>query len=80
MSPAANQLFKSALGLSEDDRAELADQLWRSIDEDTQEEVAEAWAVEIKRRLEMIDRGEGHWVSEEELNRRLDAKYGRLPD
>jgi putative addiction module component (TIGR02574 family) len=80
MSPTANQLFESALALSDDDRAELADRLWRSIDGDTQEEVADAWAMEIKRRLTMIERGEGHWVSEEELNRRLDAKYGPLLD
>ena len=80
MSPTANKLFESALGLSEDERAELADRIWRSIDGDTQQEVAEAWAAEIKRRIEAADRGEGHWVSQEELDERLEAKYGPLQD
>ena len=80
MSPTANKLFESALGLSGDERAELADRIWRSIDGDTQQEVAEAWAAEIKRRIEAADRGEGHWVSQEELDQRLEAKYGPLQD
>lgn len=80
MSPTGNQLFETALTLSDDERAELADRLWRSVDGDTQEEIAEAWAAEVKRRIDMIERGEGHWVSEEEVNRRLDAKYGPLLD
>jgi putative addiction module component (TIGR02574 family) len=80
MSHAAEQLFESALGLSENERAELADRLWRSIDGDTQEEVAAAWAAEIKRRIEAADRGEGQWLTEEEVNKRLDAKYGPLQD
>jgi putative addiction module component (TIGR02574 family) len=80
MSPTANKIFESALGLSEDERAELADRIWRSIDGDTQQEVAEAWGAEIKRRIEAADRGEGHWVSQEELDERLEAKYGPLQD
>jgi len=80
MSPVANQLFESALHLSDDERAELADRIWRRIDGDTQEEIAAAWAAEIKRRIEASDRGEGHWLTEEEVNQRLEAKYGPLQD
>jgi len=79
MSP-ADQLFASAMTLSENERARLADRLWESLDGDTQEEITDAWSAEIKQRLEMIERGEGQWVSEDELNRRLDAKYGPLLD
>ena len=60
--------------MSEAERADLADRLWRSIDGDTQEEVAASWAAEIKRRVEAADRGEGQWLTEEEVNRRLEAK------
>ena len=80
MSQTAEQLFESALGLSNDERAELADRLWRSIDGDTREEVAASWAAEIKRRIEAADRGAGQWLTEEEVNSRLDAKYGPLQD
>ena len=78
MSNAAEQLYEAALGLSEDESAELADRLWESIDGDTQEEIAAAWATEIKRRLDMIERGEGHFLTHEEVWQRLDAKYGKL--
>ena len=80
MSPTANQLIETALTLPDDERAQLADRLWESLDGETQEEVAAAWSAEISRRLEMIHRGEGHWVSGEELNRRLEAKHGPLLD
>jgi putative addiction module component (TIGR02574 family) len=80
MSPTGNQLLESALTLSDDERAELADRLWESLDGDTQDEIAEAWAAEIQRRMAMSARGEGHWISEDEVNRRLDAKYGPLLD
>jgi putative addiction module component (TIGR02574 family) len=80
MSPVANQLFESALHLPDDERAELADRIWRSIDGDTQEEVAEAWATEIKRRIESSDRGEVTFLSHEEVWHRLEAKYARPGD
>ncbi len=49
------------MSLSVEDRAELAKQLLLSLEPpnaNTPEEVEAAWAAEIKRRLEQVDRGE----------------------
>jgi putative addiction module component (TIGR02574 family) len=78
MSPTFNQLYTTALGLPQEDRAALADLLWESLDQEKQQTVAEAWAAEVQRRMEMSRRGQGAWLSEEEVNRRMDAKYGPL--
>jgi putative addiction module component (TIGR02574 family) len=80
MSPTSNQLYESALSLSNDERARLADRLWESLDGDTREEVAEAWAAEISRRIAAADRGEVKFLSHEEVWQRLEAKNGNSSD
>jgi putative addiction module component (TIGR02574 family) len=80
MPPTFNELYAIALGLPDDDRAALADLLWESLTHDKQQTVAEAWAAEVQRRMELSRRGEGMWLSEDEVNRRMDAKYGLLRD
>ena len=81
MSQTAIQLCKAVLALPRNERATLAAILSDSLDEDDDPaEVAAAWKAEIKRRVEAADRGEGHWLTEEEVNQRLEAKYGPLQD
>jgi putative addiction module component (TIGR02574 family) len=54
----SQQLLESALSLPESDRAELAASLIHSLDPVRDSDVDAAWAEEIKRRIESIDRGE----------------------
>jgi putative addiction module component (TIGR02574 family) len=77
----ADQLFAAVLALPRDKRMQLAIILEDSLENsESSAEVAAAWDVEIKRRIEAANRGEGHWLTEEEVNQRLDAKYGPLQD
>jgi putative addiction module component (TIGR02574 family) len=54
----SQQLLESALSLPESDRAELAASLIHSLDPVCDSDVDAAWAEEIRRRIESIDRGE----------------------
>jgi putative addiction module component (TIGR02574 family) len=54
MTREASRLLEEALGLNVDDRARMAAELLASLDE-RQEDVREAWAAEIKRRLTEAD-------------------------
>ena len=54
----SQELLQSALALPEVERAEIAASLIRSLDPEMDEDVDAAWASEIQRRLEEIDRGE----------------------
>jgi putative addiction module component (TIGR02574 family) len=57
MDTQAEQVLQTALSLSADDRAEIADSLIVSIDEERAAEIEAAWAEEIKRRIDEIDAG-----------------------
>jgi putative addiction module component (TIGR02574 family) len=64
MNTQAKQILQSALALDPDDRVEIAETLLLSLDDDRAAEIEAAWAAEIKRRIESIDRGEaqmGPW-------------------
>ena len=54
MTHEASRLLEEALQLNVEDRAKMAAQLLASLDEQ-QEDVREAWAAEIKRRLAEAD-------------------------
>jgi putative addiction module component (TIGR02574 family) len=79
MSPTAHQLYETALTLPDDEREELATRLLDSLN-GSPEDVAAAWDAEIKRRVEAAQRGEGTFLSHDEVWQRLDAKYGKLAD
>jgi putative addiction module component (TIGR02574 family) len=51
------ELFNSALSLSDPDRAELAGLLIGSLEDDHGEDVQAAWSDEIARRLEELNSG-----------------------
>jgi putative addiction module component (TIGR02574 family) len=75
MSLEMDRLLNEALQLSGNERAELADQLLRSLDEGEKDEgYDEAWAAEIARRIEEADRGDIPSIPWEELDSRLKTK------
>ena len=58
MNAQSQRLLDSALSLPESDRAEIAASLIHSLDHQHDADADVAWAEEIKRRIESIDRGE----------------------
>ncbi|MCC6210742.1 MAG: addiction module protein [Burkholderiales bacterium] len=58
--------------LSPQERADLADRLWISID--TPEAVAAAWDAEVARRIAQIDSGEVETIPQEQVMAELRAK------
>jgi putative addiction module component (TIGR02574 family) len=71
------RLLKEALGLSEQDRAEMARNLVRSLDGPTDLTAAEDWDREIGRRIEQIDAGTAQTIDRTEFSRRLKERIGR---
>lgn len=69
------QLESAVMALPPAERARLAQRLIESLDEES--EVEEAWAAEIKKRLEALDRGEIDSIPAEEViaeaRRRVEA-------
>jgi putative addiction module component (TIGR02574 family) len=61
----AQRLEAAALSLPRSERARLAERLIASLDEDS--EVEQAWAAEIRRRLDSIDRGEVEMIPAEQV-------------
>jgi putative addiction module component (TIGR02574 family) len=65
---------KAARELSPEAKAELANILLGDLDEPEQRAVDEAWAIEIRRRIEAMDRGEGSSKPSDEVVARLRQK------
>ena len=63
-------LRDAALDLPPDERADLARRLLLSLDDPSEEELAETWLEEAKRRAGEIDRGEIDSISADEVRRR----------
>lgn len=59
------ELEAAVMSLPKSERARLAERLIASLDEDS--EVEEAWAEEIRRRLDGIDRGEIELIPAEDV-------------
>lgn len=69
----AKQLEAQALKLSREERAELADKLWLSLEE--KGEVDSAWAAEIEHRLREIDEGKVGTIPHEDVVAEMRARY-----
>jgi putative addiction module component (TIGR02574 family) len=75
MTPEVSKVLEKALTLSTRDRGLLIDQLIASLDDGPAEEgVEEAWAVEIKRRVDDIQSGKVKMIPAEEVRRRAAAR------
>jgi putative addiction module component (TIGR02574 family) len=74
MDTQAEQILQSALSLDPDDRVEIAESLILSLDEKRTAEIEAAWAEEIKRRLESIDKGQVQLIPADEVMREMRAR------
>ena len=63
-------LQEAALELPPDERAELAQKLLLSLDDPSEDELAEAWLSEAKRRAGELDRGEIQPIDAQEVRRK----------
>ena len=73
-SAALKKLQSEALSLPQEERAELARELMRSLDEPYDDDAADAWDHEILRRLASIDAGTAKMIDRDELRRRMTAR------
>jgi putative addiction module component (TIGR02574 family) len=71
MSRTFNDLWKEASELSEKDRADLAGLLIVSLEGEPDEDVEEAWAAEIQKRVAELDAGVVQSVPWEQVRQRL---------
>ncbi len=75
MSPQVSEVLEKALALSTQDRGLLIDRLIESLDDGPAEEgVEEAWAAEIKHRVDDIRSGKVKTIPYEQVRRRLAAR------
>jgi len=71
MDSQAEQVLRSALGLDAVDRAEIAASLIASLDAQKDDDAETAWAEEIKRRIDQIDKGEAQLIPADEVMRSM---------
>jgi putative addiction module component (TIGR02574 family) len=71
MSRTFTDLWREASELSEKDRADLAGLLIGSLDSEADQDLDEAWAVEIERRVAEIEAGTVKSIPWEEVRQRL---------
>ena len=67
MSTQAEHVLQTALNLDPNDRAEIAASLIASLDPQKDQDIESAWAEEIKRRVEQIDKGEVQLIPADEV-------------
>jgi putative addiction module component (TIGR02574 family) len=73
----ANDILRTALGLNPNERAEIAASLIASLDPPKSEGIDDAWAEEIKRRIESIDNGDVQLIPSDEVMRAMRERlYG----
>ena len=77
MSPETlDKLRAEVLTLSDSERAALAYDLVKSLDEPADSDVEAAWDTEIARRLRAIDSGTAKLIDRDELERRFKVRLG----
>ena len=69
-----DRVRSDALQLPEQERAELAHDLMKSLDAPAEADAADAWDKEILRRLAEIDAGAAKLVDRAELRRRMEER------
>jgi putative addiction module component (TIGR02574 family) len=71
METQAEYLLQTALSLPPRERAEIAASLIESLDEATDVDVDGAWAEEVKRRIESIDKGHVQLIPWDDMTRSM---------
>jgi putative addiction module component (TIGR02574 family) len=74
MTQEAAELFRKALALSEQERADLASTLIDSLDTTVDENAEAAWQEEIASRIANLDSGKAKTIPWEEVRRRISSK------
>lgn len=79
MTTAARRILQDALGLSEQERAEIAVRLIESLDARDSDAagVEEAWAAEIERRCAALDAGTTGTTAWDDVRRQIEAEILR---
>jgi hypothetical protein len=77
MTESAAAVFAAAMKLSEDERRELADRLLFTLSPERQIEIDRAWAEEVERRVQAVERGEMELIDGDEVFRQLEE--GKRP-
>lgn len=70
------KLRTEVLRLSQSERAELEHELVKSLDAQVDVDAADAWGVEMLKRLTQIDAGTAKLVDRNELRRRMRLRRG----
>jgi putative addiction module component (TIGR02574 family) len=71
MGPRAQEVLKAVLELPENERVDVLGALIENIDGPAQEGVDEAWAAEIKRRIEEVESGAVKTIPWEQVDQEL---------
>jgi len=74
MTKPAEAVLAEALRLAEDERAELAAEILASLDGPADPDAEEAWAEEIRRRIDSIESGTAKLEPWDEVKRRIERK------
>ena len=80
MKHAADRILQDALGLSDEERAEIAARLIESLDTDVNvdaDALEEAWATEIERRCAALDAGTTGTSAWDDVRRQIEADLKR---
>jgi putative addiction module component (TIGR02574 family) len=75
--PVLARVRSEALGLTDEERAELAHDLVASLDSSADTNAAQEWDVEVSRRLDEIDSRTATLIDREEFSRRLRERLNR---
>jgi putative addiction module component (TIGR02574 family) len=75
--PNAVEVLQEALELPVEDRLALATELLNSVEGPEDEDWAQAWSDELKRRLQEVERGEAKLVPWSEVRARITADLKR---
>ena len=75
MSPSSEAVLAAALALPPQEREEVAERLFRSLDGDGEAALSPEWKAEIQRRLKEIEEGTAELVDGEEVMKWLRSKY-----
>ncbi len=76
----ADAVLEEALGLTEDERARIADALLRSLEPPADDEVELAWRQEIRRRVSELESGRTEGIPWSRVRADLSEKLGGVPD
>ena len=76
MAVTVEKVMEQAKLLSPDERLYLAKRLLKSVELETDENVAALWEKEIKRRIAKLDAGEAEGRSWDKIRRDFELRYG----